>query len=360
LIAAIVFLVSILFHSHRSRTIFSSSVVTMQVLGVLLSLIAFTLHINALPIFDSLFYSLTTRANPLCNGFAQLCSRKYSDITFIGAHDSAFVGDLPTQNQEKSLKDQLGGGIRFLQSQTHKTLDTLSMCHTSCALEFGGLVQDYLKTVKTFLDANPSEVVTILLTNPDNAPMNTFDGIYKNVGLDKMSFRPSTSPNPLPIDQWPTLGDMIKNNQRLVTFIGTFLRSWRDDARANPNQDYGADETKVPYLLNEFKYFWETPFDTTDSKFAQCTMDRKNELDGSGKSSMSLMNHFLDTKFLFTEVLVPDRGAAGKTNAKTGDGSIGAQADLCKSQHGKYPNVVLIDFFGEGDAIGAQKMLNGL
>jgi hypothetical protein len=192
----------------------------MQVFGVLLSLITFVTQIQALPIFDTLFSSLAVRADPLCNGFASLCNRKYSDITFLGSHDSAFVGDLPSQNQEKQLKDQLGGGIRFLQSQTHKVVDTLAMCHTNCALAYGGLVQDYLKTVKTFLDQNPREVVTVLLTNPDNAPMSTFDKIYKNVGLDKMSFKPATSPNPLPKDQWPTLGDMIAKNQRIVTFIG--------------------------------------------------------------------------------------------------------------------------------------------
>jgi hypothetical protein len=195
----------------------------MQALGVLLSLLTFVTSIHAFPIFDTLLSPLSTRADPLCDGYASLCSRKYSNITFIGTHDSAFVGDLPSQNQEKSLQDQLGGGIRFLQSQTHKVIDTLAMCHTNCALEFGGLVQDYLQTVKTFLDQNPREVVTLLLTNPDNAPMSTFDGIFKKVGLDKMAFTPSTSPNPLPIDQWPTLGDMIAKNQRIVTFIGELL-----------------------------------------------------------------------------------------------------------------------------------------
>jgi hypothetical protein len=130
--------------------------------------------------------------------------------------------------------------------------------------------------------------------------------------------------------------------------------------RLTLSQDYGADEKTVPYLLDEFKYFFETPFDTTDPKFAQCKIDRANKLDGSGKTSMNIVNHFLDMEIPFTDILIPDRDAASKTNAKTGDGSIGAHADLCKSTYGRYPNVLLIDFFGEGDAIGAQKMLNGL
>ena len=52
---------------------------------------------------------------------------------------------------------------------------------SAASLAFGGLVDDFLKTVKEFMDKNPREVVTLLLTNPDNAPMSTFDGIYKRV-----------------------------------------------------------------------------------------------------------------------------------------------------------------------------------
>ena len=32
----------------------------------------------------------------------------------------------------------------------------------------GGLVADYLKKVKSFLDANPNEVITLLFTNPED------------------------------------------------------------------------------------------------------------------------------------------------------------------------------------------------
>jgi hypothetical protein len=50
--------------------------------------------------------------------------------------------------------------------------------------------------------------------------MSAYDRIYKNLGLDKMSFVPAGSPNALPMGQWPTLGQMIDQNKRLVTYIG--------------------------------------------------------------------------------------------------------------------------------------------
>lgn len=38
--------------------------------------------------------------------------------------------------------------------------------------------------------------------------------------------------------------------------------------------DYHADTTKVPYILDEFAYCFETPFSQTDPKFPQydCTI----------------------------------------------------------------------------------------
>ena len=52
-----------------------------------------------------------------CNGDIRLCDRLYSDITMIGAHNSPFVGDLPSQNQHLSVTGQLDLGIRFLTAQ---------------------------------------------------------------------------------------------------------------------------------------------------------------------------------------------------------------------------------------------------
>jgi hypothetical protein len=51
--------------------------------------------------------------------------------------------------------------------------------------------------------------------------MFTLASVFQSVGLDKYAFTPPGSPTPLPMDQWPRLGDMIASNKRLVIFIGT-------------------------------------------------------------------------------------------------------------------------------------------
>lgn len=119
--------------------------------------------------------------------------------------------------------------------------------------------------------------------------------------------------------------------------------------------DSGADVETVPYILNEWDYFFETPFDVTDPKFEQCTLDRP--ADSSPDGRMYIVNHFLDVE-LVGGVLVPDRLAAPKTNAATGDGSIGSQADLCKTTYSRQPNLILADFVDKGQIMEAQDMLN--
>lgn len=175
---------------------------------------------------STLFFSLVAltivRAADVCNGKAEYCSRIYSNVTFVGAHDSAFVGSEVSDNQDISLTDQLNLGIRYLQGQTHKNaLGDLEMCHTSCFLLDAGSLESYLGTVKSWLDSNANEVVSMLLTNGDSLDVSEFDTAFKNAGMDSYAFVPSS--NPLPIGSWPTLSDMIDSGKRLVVFLGELL-----------------------------------------------------------------------------------------------------------------------------------------
>jgi hypothetical protein len=173
-----------------------------------------------------------------CNGYAEYCDRIYSNVSWIGTHDSAFVGSTidPRVNQEESVSAQLDAGIRFLQAQTHKNSSGtgLEMCHTSCIeLDAGSLVS-YLTTIATWLEANVDEVLTLLLVNGDDVNVTEFDAAFQAAGLKQYAFTPSTSPNELAIGDWPTYGEMISNGTRIVVFM-----------------DYEADESVVPYILDE-------------------------------------------------------------------------------------------------------------
>ena len=282
---------------------------------------------------------LLVTAQTSCNGNPALCGRSYANVSQIGTHDSAFVGDLPSDNQDVSVTQQLDAGIRFLQGQTHKNLlGTLSLCHTSCLLLNAGPLIEYLGTVKTWLDANPNEVLTILLTNGDNLNVTEFDTAFQSSGLVPSIYIPP-SDAPLNLTTWPTLQEMITAQKRLVTFL-----------------DYGANLAFVPYLLDEFAYFFETPYDTTDPTFSECTLDRPSGASPDGR--MYIVNHFLDVNE--GGILLPDDPADDTTNAATGPGSIGAQVDLCEGLYQRAPKGILVDYFDKGDVFTAQNAANGL
>jgi hypothetical protein len=166
-----------------------------------------------------------------CNGNAALCDRLYSNVSEVGAHDSPFVGFFVTDNQDLSVTAQLNAGIRFLQGQTHKnTFGKLHMCHTSCwELDVGHLTV-YLTTIREWLDNNPNEVVTLLLTNGASVAVDKFAGSFEDSGLTKYVYTPPSSAT-VAMGSWPTLQQMINSGTRLVAFLGKSLllptiRNW--------------------------------------------------------------------------------------------------------------------------------------
>lgn len=74
-------------------------------------------------------------------------------------------------------------------------------------------------------------MVSILIVNIDNLKPTAYDTVFKAAGVDAISFSPSSSK--LAVSDWPSLGTMIDNGQRLVTFL-----------------DNAADFTSVTYLID--------------------------------------------------------------------------------------------------------------
>lgn len=163
-----------------------------------------------------------------------------------------------------------------------------------------------------------------------------FDAAYTSSGLKSYAYTPPTSP--IDLKSWPTLGDLITAGTRVVAFV---------DAGANAS---------VPYILDEFTYFFETPYDTTDPTFPECTIDRPPGVTADGR--MYIVNHFLDLDL--DGIDIPDDAADNTTNAATGVGSIGAQADLCIGLYGRAPVGILVDYFDRGNVFEAQNTLNGV
>jgi hypothetical protein len=271
-----------------------------------------------------------------CNGFAEFCNRKYSDITFMASHNAAFVGRLPTHNQFLYPEAGLSAGIRYFTTQVHIENGEIRQCHTDCALLNVGGFEEILASLKGWLDKNPREVVTLQIGNGDDAiRIEEFEPHFKSTGAIDLVYTPNHSLNK---DQWPTLGEMIAANKRLVIFM-----------------DYNSDTKKVPYILPNFDAYVETPFSPTKDNFFNCDIDRPSK-GASVNNRMIWANHNLNTKLLGS-ILVPAASQASQTNSL---GNIRQQTEICKTKYGRNPNVVMLDFVSEGQVIEAQKVLNGL
>lgn len=72
------------------------------------------------------------------------------------------------------------------------------------------------------MDANPNEVITLLVTNGDKVAINQWGNDFVSSGISKYAFSPPSPTVPLAMDQWPTLGELIGNGTRLITFMGMF------------------------------------------------------------------------------------------------------------------------------------------
>jgi hypothetical protein len=74
-------------------------------------------------------------------------------------------------------------------------------------------------------------VLSLLIVNSDNLAPTNYDTVFKSVGLDTVSYSPSSAS--LLASGWPTLGSLIDSGKRLITFM-----------------DADADFTSVPYIID--------------------------------------------------------------------------------------------------------------
>lgn len=297
-----------------------------------------------------------------CNGHPEFCNRKFSNITNVAAHNAAFVvKNNAASNQNLPILAQLNDGIRMckfsppwmpliqnlptepplpVQGETQYVNDTVYNCHTSCDLLNAGPWQDMLETAVAWLRANPYEVLSILIANSDLVTVDKYVPAITNSGILQYVWTPRYVPTYR--DQWPTLGEMILRNERVVFFM-----------------DYNANQTAVPYILDQYTHLWETPWSPQNRSFP-CTVDRPPNLpeEKARDQLMYLANHNLNQAVdvgailgdpSIESILVPNTAELNITNSNnTGFGMLGAMTERCTAQWGHPPSFLVVDYYEVG------------
>ncbi|TFB04851.1 putative secreted protein [Trichoderma ghanense] len=291
--------------------------------------------------------SNSSSSSQVCNNSPVLCDRHYNNITHMGAHDSAFLRDASTGNsiagnQFFNATLALDAGLRLLQAQVHSENGTLRLCHTSCGLLDAGPLESWLALINDWVVGHPSDVVTILLVNSDDADVSQFAAAYQQAGLSKFGYVPPSA------TAWPSLAAMIANKTRVVSFVTNIKAS-----------------SSAPYLLPEFDYVFETPFTVLSLDGFNCTVDRPSDAgtaaNAFSKGFMGLVNHFKDEE-ITTGINIPDTDNIALVNSAdtSATGNLGQHIQQCTDQWNHRPTFVLVDFWDKGSTVKAADDSNGV
>ncbi|KAG0053518.1 hypothetical protein BGZ83_000935 [Gryganskiella cystojenkinii] len=299
---------------------------------------SFTLAAATVLVASSLFMSTQVEAQQLCNGYAELCSKQYSQVAFPTTHNAyAFTpaGSKPVlaANQDNDIPTQLKDGVRALMLDAYNAAspNDINLCHTSCQLFYFSTLSNTLAQIKTFMDANPNEVITIFWENAGNLTPAHFQTVYQNAGMVDYSFTQTAGAT-----SWPTLAEMIASGKRLVSYL-----------------DDGADAS-VPWLMAEYDFIFETPYSIPTGGPYPCTVDRPR----NQRKSMYVLNHFVSANITDANqvILIPQSGAAATTNGA----DLISHVNNCQSTFNQIASFVAVDFYEKGSLLEIVAQINGV
>jgi len=258
-----------------------------------------------------------------CNGSLDLCSKQYNEVAYLTTHN-AFNSDqdgLLFPNQTYNIASQLNDGVRGLMIDVYNDLfGTPVVYHSIIALGYIPL-SDIFNDIKIFLDNNPNEVITIILEC--YVTTNDIEDEINQSGLSNYLYTHNAT--------WPTLQNMIDNDNRLVIFSDV------DDASSS--QDW-------------YHYVWEyaveTHYSVGNINDFTCDFNRGDPL-----NDLFIFNHFVTDATL-------GYGLYNESNDVNANPFFINRALNCQTQTNKFPNFVTVDYYELGDGLAVVDQLNGV
>jgi hypothetical protein len=301
-----------------------------------------------------------------CNGYRELCNRKFNEVVIPATHNSMSAADIPDwmfAEQEKRIPEQLQDGIRGFLIDAHygmpagkyvKTLlddeqaarkkyeevlgkegvdaamrirDRLVgeekgkrdvyLCHGFCELGADPLIP-VLRKVRDFLVMNPNEVITFVIQDEAVTPKD-IEKCFVESGLIDFVYRGDVKP------PWPTLRKMITSDERVIVFA--------------ENNSAG-----VPWYHQAYDFMQETPYKFHKPDEMSCSANR-----GTTSASLFLINNWIET------APAPKPSNAQIVNAYD---FLLKRAQQCERERHMLPNILAVDFYRTGDLIKVVETLN--
>ena len=259
------------------------------------------------------------QAEQRCNGFAELCDRRFDEVVLLGTHNAmANAADgFIAPNHNLSIPDQLALGVRAMLIDVYREDDRLLFCHGSCGFGSSDATAQ-LSGIVSFLNEHPDDVMAFIFQDGvDAADMAT---LVQASGLADMAILP-------PADgEWPTLRELIEAGQRVLLTVES-------------------GRTSTPVVLPAWDVYMDTPYSFASVQEFSCELNR-----GSQDNALFLMNHWVSNP-------LPDPFFAPEANSYE---VLLARAEVCADEQSRLPNVIAVDFVDIGDAVEVVEVLNGV
>jgi hypothetical protein len=273
-----------------------------------------------------------------CNGDPNLCDKRFNEVAFATTHNSynAQKSGYVYPNQIETMLMQLRDGVRGFMIDLHTALgdDAVFLCHGGHVDELfdyfcpGGKqpAAEALAPMREWLERHQREVVTFILEvkGPSAAAVQQ---VFDDAGLGVMVYNP-----PDGAAKWPTLGQMIASGRRVVLLKGgnhVRVRQTPWNYKSREESGITVDENRV----------------TCRSACTSLIEDGRvaDNLD------VDLMNHFITNPTA--------RSFALQMNF---DEVLSTRAERWRTDHGRIPNFIAVDFYEIGNLFQVVDALNGV
>lgn len=252
-----------------------------------------------------------------------LLKKPYDEVCFLMTHNAMNNSEkgFTIPNQTYSITNQLKNGVRGLMIDTYDGDNGVALTYHATPIFGSEKLIDVLMEIKTFMLANPKEIISIIFEN--NGSNSQLIKAVDSSGLNQLTYIHNGT-------TWPTLQTLVDSNQRLVLFV---------------------ERDKTPEI-NYLMYAWGTTFDTPYTFKSVSEFNSNVNRGGSGTKELYLVNHWLSNA-----LGMPDKNLAPQANTRA---VLGKRVQDCSSTNNHFINYLGVDFFEIGAAKAIVDSINGL